>query len=241
MRGLRSLLNSTLQGLLDMLIMFISGEVFKLRMVFLKPLCSNSGHVGYHIVILNCPSLSGSTMEMNGWRRSARTCTYESFVRILSRQIKDPISLQMHTSHTITEPPAWTFPCWHAGSMDSWGSLHTRTRPSAQYNWKRDSSEQTTYFQSSTVQWRHKALCRAVSKCTRVGLQLRNPISMMFCWMTYMLTLVDSPVLKSAAICWTVLFSHHWFRSCRIFFQLQRFDVLPDCRYSQWTHEMVVQ
>ncbi|GFS53663.1 uncharacterized protein TNCV_730801 [Trichonephila clavipes] len=39
-------------------------------------------------------------------------------------------------------------------SMDSQGCLHIRTRPSARFNWKRDSSEKATYFQSSTVQCR---------------------------------------------------------------------------------------
>ena len=159
-----------------------------------------------------------------------------------------------HAPHIIEPPPAWTVPCWHTGSMDSWSCLHTRTRPSAWYNWNRDSSDQETCFQSSTVQccrWAQakcKALCHTVSKDTRVGLRLQKPISMMFRWMVLTLTLVDGPALKSAAICrrvapllyWTILFNYH---SCRIFFlpqQCWRFDVLSDSWYSRCTGEMVI-
>ncbi|GFX90537.1 uncharacterized protein TNCV_4335401 [Trichonephila clavipes] len=64
-------------------------------------------------------------------------------------------------------------------------------------------------------------------------------------------TFVDGPALKSAAISGRVahlsrlmiLVSRRWSRSCMFFFQPQRchrFDVLPDSRYSRYTHEMVV-
>ena len=194
-------------------------------------------------------------MDMNGSEWPARMHTYVSPVTVVSRRISGPTSLQLHRPHTITEPPsAWTVPCWHAGSMDSWGCLHTCTHPSARHNWKWDSSDQATCFQSSTVQcwcwWaqvRRKYLCRAVSKGTRVGLRLRKPISMMFRRMVYTLTLLDDLAMIFAAICrflacWTILFS--WSRSCRVFFRPQwcrRFGGLPDSRYSQCTHEMVVR
>ena len=198
-------------------------------------------------------------MVINGCRWSVRMRTYVSPVRILSRCTMDPISLQLHTPYTITESlPAWTVPCWHAGSMDSWSCLHARTCPSARYDWKWDSSDQATCFQPSTVQcrcWlaqaRRKALCRAVIKGTRVGFRLWKPTSMMFRWMDRSRTLVDDPVLKSWAICgraallscWTILFNRHWSRSCRIFFRplrCRRFDVLPDswctCTGKSQTH-----
>ena len=62
MRGWRSHLNSTLQGIPDMLnnvhVWGVWGpaEVFKLRTVFLKPLCSNPGHVGCCIGLLELPN-----------------------------------------------------------------------------------------------------------------------------------------------------------------------------------------
>ena len=43
--------------------------------------------------------------------------------------------------------------------------------------------------------------------------------------------------------CWMILFSCHWPRSCKIFFQpqwCQKFDVLPDFRYSWCTCELVI-
>ena len=102
-----------------------------------------------------------------------------------------------------------------------------------------------------TGQARLKALSHAISKGTQVGLQLRNPILIMFHWMVCMLTPVDGPALKFIAICrrvallshWTILFSRHWPHSCRIFFrpqQCQRFDVLLDSRYLWCTREMVI-
>ncbi|GFX10175.1 hypothetical protein TNCV_1865731 [Trichonephila clavipes] len=48
---------------------------------------------------------------------------------------------------------------------------------------------------------KRKALCRAVNRGTRVSLQLRKPISMMFRRMIRKMTHVDGPALKSSAIC----------------------------------------
>ncbi|GFW19548.1 uncharacterized protein TNCV_1604401 [Trichonephila clavipes] len=70
--------------------------------------------------------------------------------------------------------------------------------------------------------------------------------------MVHTVTLVDGPASKSATICGSVarlsrlmiLVSRRWSRSCMIFFQPQRSrrcDILPDSRYSRYTHEMVVR
>ncbi|GBM70540.1 hypothetical protein AVEN_47656-1 [Araneus ventricosus] len=91
--------------------------------------------------------------------------------------------------------------------MDSWGCLHTSACPSTEYNWKRDSSDQATCFQSSTVQWRRwraqarrKAVCRIVNNGTRVGHRFRKPISMMIRSTVRTLTSFNTPALKCEAI-----------------------------------------
>ncbi|GBO19396.1 hypothetical protein AVEN_173722-1 [Araneus ventricosus] len=78
---------------------------------------------------------------------------------------------------------------------------------STRYNWKLDSSDQATCFQSSTVQWRRwraqarrKAVCRTVNNGTRVGHRFRKPISMMVRSTVRTLTFLSAPALKSAAI-----------------------------------------
>ena len=135
--------------------------------------------------------------------------------------------------------------------MDSWGCFHTHTCPSTRYNWKQDSSHQATCFLSSTdrclcwqAQVRRKVVYCEVSKGTKVGLPLQKPISMMYRWMVCMLTLVDCPALKSAAICRRVPILWCWIHFCKIFFWPQwfwRFDVLLNSWYSWCTYEMVIQ
>ena len=149
----------------------------------------------------NCPSSLECTKDMSKCRWSARMCTYMSPVRIVSRHKKGshitPTACTPHYYRTSTSLNSLLLSC---RSMDSWDCLHTHTQPSAWYNWKRDSSDQATCFLSSTVQcrcwWaqaRCKALCRAVSKGTRVDLWLWKFLSMMFCWMVHMLTLLYGP------------------------------------------------
>ena len=184
-----------------------------------------------------------------------RTCHQSKSCLVVSGLL---ITSTAHAPHYYRVSIILKIRCSHAGPMDSWGFLHTCTRLSARYNWKRDSSDQEICFQSSTNQcrcWRaherRKTLCRALSKGTRVGLRLRIPISIMFRRMVHTLTLADGPALKSAAICgrvallsrWTILFSRRWSRSCRIFLRPQRsrrYYVLPDSRYSRRTLEMVI-
>ena len=125
--------------------------MLKLIRLFLKPLYSHSGRVECRIVLLKVPKSVGIPNEhewMQKISQDAHVCvTCHSSIR----RIRGPISLQLHTPHTITEPPAaWTVPCWHAESMDPRGCLHARARPSARYNWERDSSDQATGFQSSS-------------------------------------------------------------------------------------------
>ena len=79
-------------------------EVFKLRRVFLKPLCSNFESVGCGIVLLE---LSKSVGMHNGheWMQMISQDAY--VCATCQSRIRSPISLQQHTPHTITElPPA---------------------------------------------------------------------------------------------------------------------------------------
>lgn len=53
--------------------------------------------------------------------------------KVVTSNIKGPISRQLRTTHTTTEArPAWRVRCWHVASMESWGCLHTRKCPTAQ-------------------------------------------------------------------------------------------------------------
>ena len=94
------------------------------------------------------------------------------------------------------------------------------------------------------AQARHKALCRAQQRYTRVPLALKARIDDVLlngsladiCWWPKHWNLQQfcrRVVLLSR---WTILFSRHWYHSCKIFFWAQRcrrFDVLPDSRYSR--------
>ncbi|GFW26771.1 uncharacterized protein TNCV_2851611 [Trichonephila clavipes] len=83
-----------------------AAEVSKFRTVLLELLCSNSGRVGYRIVLLKLPKSVGM---YNGheWVQVIRQDAYVSVtIRIVSRRIRGPISCQLHTPHSIKEPPA---------------------------------------------------------------------------------------------------------------------------------------
>ncbi|GFS51514.1 uncharacterized protein TNCV_549551 [Trichonephila clavipes] len=54
---------------------------------------------GVALSCLNSPSPPECTMDMNGCKRSDRMLMY------LSESYQGPISCQLHTPHTIAEPP----------------------------------------------------------------------------------------------------------------------------------------
>ncbi|GFU67762.1 uncharacterized protein TNCV_3134271 [Trichonephila clavipes] len=82
---------------------WLPAEVSKLKRVLLEPLCSNSGRMGCRIVLLKFPKSVGMHNE-HEWMQLIRQDVYVP-ARVVSKCIKGPISPQMHTSHTITEPP----------------------------------------------------------------------------------------------------------------------------------------
>ncbi|GFY07427.1 uncharacterized protein TNCV_5086121 [Trichonephila clavipes] len=103
--------------------------------------------------------------------------------------------------------------------MDLWGFLHIRTRSSVRFNWKRDSSDQTTCFQSSTVHVGVDGTSPALKSASICGRVARLSRLM-------------------------ILVSHRWSRSCMIFFRPQRrrrFGVLLDSQFSRCTREVVVR
>lgn len=159
---LKYLLNSILQGISDMVNnvhywwFSCPKVVSKIRRFLFEPLSSNSRRVeGVVFSTKYCTCPPECTIDMNGCRWLTRIFTYSVANRVVFLHIIGPVSSHLHTTHTTTEdPPAWTVPCWHVGSLDLQDFLHTRARPSARYNWKRDSRNMTTCFLSSTVQWR---------------------------------------------------------------------------------------
>ncbi|GFX48580.1 hypothetical protein TNCV_584771 [Trichonephila clavipes] len=78
-------------------------EVSKFRKVLLEPLCNNSGRVGCRIVLLKFPKSVGMHNGLE-WVQEIRQDTYLP-VRFVSRHIRGPISPQLQTPHTITQPP----------------------------------------------------------------------------------------------------------------------------------------
>ena len=182
--------------------------MFKLRWVFLKPLYSNSGCVGCCIVLLTLPKSVRKHNDMNGCRWSARMNTYLSPVRVISRPIwRSHITPTAQAPHhywvsTSLNRPLLT--CRVHGFMRSpylYTSIHSKqleTRLVRPGNMFPVINHQMLVL---TSLGEDKALYRAVSKGTWAGLWPRKPISMMFHWIFLMLTLVDDPASKSAAIC----------------------------------------
>ncbi|GFV98595.1 hypothetical protein TNCV_1452811 [Trichonephila clavipes] len=80
-----------------------SAEVSKFRRVLLEPICSNSGRVGCRIVLLKFPKSVGMHY-LHEWVKVIGQNAYAP-VKVVSRRIRSPISRQLHTPHTITEPP----------------------------------------------------------------------------------------------------------------------------------------
>ena len=104
-RGWRSLLNSTLQGIPDMLYnvhiwrVWWPAEVSKLRRVFLRPLCGNSGHMGCRTVLLELPK-SVRMHNRHEWMQVISQGTYVRVTGVISRRIRVPY----HSNCTCPTP-----------------------------------------------------------------------------------------------------------------------------------------
>lgn len=139
-------------------------------------------------------------------------CLHICHQSLASRCIRSPIIYTADTSHTITEaPPAWKISCWLVSSVDSWGCVHAHICPSVRCSSKQHLSDQAIYFGSLIVQWNcWQDKVQRFLRCNQQGYTS---------WPVALKAHTSDDMLNSFAClsCLTILVSHHWSHSFKIF------------------------